>query len=267
MEYELYINVDGACIGSAGVIGIGGIIKSSKREILHMYCFSRCEATYNEAQYLAVIEALQYIINMRIDPKAILIQTNSHLLVTEAVFKNNILWDNLKNLIDRINELKERLNCIIDFLWIPEKNNFFAKALAYKAINMPIALIENNDILPWEEDLNYAVKEEDIISLPEINLQTKYQISYLNNSNDINATELISLMTNGIDKYSRAKTDDILKYVAIRFGNSTKEYLIKVLGDLNRTYSKNVLRWTARGLKPNIAFRKAAIELEIKENA
>lgn len=265
MEYDLIINVDGACFVDAGIIGIGGIVRNSKREILHMYSFSRYEATYNEAQYLAIIEGLQYIIKMRILTKAILIQTDSHLIITQNVCKNNTLSENIKDFIVKINEFKDSLNCIIDFLWIPEEDNFLAKAIAYKAANMPIALIEDNNILPWEEDLKHAIKQEELISLPEINLQTKLQIKCLNNSEVINSSELIALMTNGIDKYSRANPLDLLKYIEIRFGYSTRAYLIKVLEDVNSSYSKNVLRWVARGLNPNIAFRKAAIELEIKE--
>lgn len=265
MDYDLVVSIDGACSGCTGNLGMGGVIKKSQGEWLHAFNFAVETSSIEGAHYLAIIEALEYILKNNISVKSILIETDSHVIMTHAAFKASFVPDNLKELIEKVKELRDSLSCSLNFSWVAEEDNFAAKALAYKSANMPFAVVENNCIVPLEQEFQSAISQEQLTKLPEINAKTSEDITRLNGEKYVSPSELISLMTNGMDKYSRAKNNDLLKFIELRFGTETRDYVMRALGDLDSTYSKNALKWIARGLRPDLAFRKAAIEIEIKE--
>lgn len=266
-EQKIIIKVDGACSGNPGMIGIGGVVlEAASDKMLYIFSQSKGVATNNEAQYLAVIEGLQSALRLNIKPDFVELQTDSHLIINQLLGDCIIEDDSLISLRKNVYELVKSFDCLVEFCWIPQSSNTMAETLAYKGATMPLALVEQNEAVSWKEDLNYSARVEDISNLPEVNPQTMLQIDFLNKSNIIVPSKLISLMSFGIDKYSRAKFTDLLRFIELRFGHSAVEYFEKTLDELDNTYSKAALRWAARGLNPNLALRKAAIEMEIKEN-
>lgn len=268
MEQKLIVNISSACSGNPGIMGIGGIIsQESDNNIIHTFSSSKGIGTSNEAQYNAIIEALLWIGEANIKPCSILVKSDSHLLICQLLRGLNEIEESIAPLYQCVQALMNQLGCPVKFIWIPESKNLCASALALSSAEMPCAYIEGRSISHWENSENYIPNEEYLKFIPEVNSQTRNQINLLNSSRVINLSLLVSLLTYGIDKFSRAKTEDLLHFIEIRFGYDTINYLVKTLGDLNSYYSKNVLRWVARGLKPNLAFIKARIDTEIKEEA
>lgn len=266
MEQKFIVNISSACSGNPGLMGIGGIIaQESDNNIMHSFSIAKGMGTSNEAQYHAVIEALLWIREADINLYSILIKSDSHLIICQLLRGLNEIEVSFAPLYQRVQTLVNQLGCPVNFIWIPESKNLCASALALRVAEMPCALIDGRIINHWIDKENYLQDEEYLKFIPEVNPQTRNQINLLNSSRVINLSLLVSLLTYGIDKFSRAKTEDLLHFIDIRFGYTTSDYLLRTLGDLNSYYSKNVLRWVARGLKPNLAFIKARIDTEIKE--
>lgn len=266
MEEKLIVNISAACSGNPGVMGIGGIItKESDNNMIHTFSISKGMGSSNEAQYHAVIEALLWILEENIRHCSISVKSDSHLIICQILRGLNPDEEGFAELHRCVQALTNSLGCPVEFIWIPENKNFSASALALCAAEMPCALIDGPAINKWEDSSSYKPDEEYLKVIPEVNPLTKLQINLLNNTQVVNISCLVSLLTYGIDKFSRAKIEDLLRFIEIRFGYAASDYLVRTLGDLNSYYSKNVLRWVARGLKPTLAFIKARIDTEIKE--
>jgi ribonuclease HI len=266
LEQKLIITTSAACSGNPGIMGIGGIItQESDNNIIHTFSISKGMGTSNEAQYHVVIEALLYLMEAEITPCSILVKSDSHLIICQLLRGLKAEEESFMPLYQCVQVLENQLGCPVEYIWIPESKNLCASALALSAAEMPCALIEGTCINQWEDNENYIPDEEYLKFIPEVNAETGLQINILNSSNVINISCLVSLLTYGVDKFSRAKTKDLLHFIEIRFGYATSDYLVRTLRELNSYYSKIVLRWVARGLKPNLAFIKARLDTEIKE--
>lgn len=267
MGYDLIVNTDGVCCGNPGEMGIGGIITDTvSKKIIYTVCCSKGIGTNNESEMLAILDTLSAIENFKFVNKNILIQCNSHLVVEQLNNERCLNEDRLMQLRTKIVEYSKVLNCKFYFSWIPQERNKTAWALASRGAKMPIAYFQDGMMVEWNSSLVDYISREELEKLPMVNESTTLQIQHLNNLKKPCTSSIFSLMSFGIDKYSRAKTNELLDFIEIRFGYYTREYMIKTLEDLNCRYGKNVLRWVARGLKPNLAFIKAALEIEIKEN-
>jgi ribonuclease HI len=266
LEQKLIVNISAACSGNPGIMGIGGIItRESDNNKIHSFSISKGMGSSNKAQYHAVIDALLWIVEENINPCSITVKSDSHLIICQLLRGLNGDEKSFAELHQCVQALIDSLGCTVELIWVPENKNFCASALALCAAEMPCALIDGTGLNKWEDNEGFIPDEEYLKVIPEINSQTRLQINDLNSSQVVNISCLVSLLTYGIDKFSRAKTEDLLHFIEIRFGYAASDYLVRTLSDLNSYYSKNVLRWVARGLKPNLAFIKARIDTEIKE--
>lgn len=266
MGYELIINTDGVCCGNPGEMGIGGIIIDAElRKIIYTISRSKGIGTNNESEMLAIQDTLELLDNFDFNKANILIQCSSHLTVEQLANKSCINDDKIVKLRTNIIQYSELKNYKIKFSWISHEKNKMACALAAKGAKMPVAYFQDGIMVEWNSNLCNYISETDVEGLPDVNINTMQQIRKLNKSEKLSISNVFSLMSFGIDKYSRAKINELLNFIQIRFDDYTREYLIRTLEDLSCTYSKNVLRWVARGLNPNLAFIKATLEAEIKE--
>lgn len=266
MNQTLIIQVSGACTGSVGLMGVSGII-TEKENYRCLHTFDECKGTgtIHKAVYLALLKAVECLYELRLRPAKLLIQSDSHFLLCRINQKMQEADSEMQELRNKIWNLIDELHCEARFIWIPYEENKRAIALAQKCIGMPIALVNGYDVIEWQEN-NCTIDEEHMVyTLPEVNADTVFQIKELNKSDSICPTRIISLISNGMDKYSRAKAEDLLRFIEIRFGAYTRDYMIRTLSGCDINYCKGVLRWVARGLKPNIAFIKANLEIQIKD--
>lgn len=267
MGKNIAIDVHGACSGSPGVMGIGGVIsKLEDNEIIYSFSFSEAVGSDNKAKLLAAKKALEITRELGLDFEEILIRSHSHLMICQLSYGMALGEEEQIIIKEIINEIIVKFSCKIRFQWIPREKNCIAEILAAKGARMPSGLVQEGNVVTAIYMEEKEIDGENFKILPKVNEETMFQIRLLNCSNNIDFSKLFSLMSFGVDKYSRARKDDLLKYIEIRFGEETRNYLLQVLEDLNSYYSKLVLRWTARGLKPSLAFIKARMETEIREN-
>jgi ribonuclease HI len=268
VDYELIINTDGVCCGNPGEMGIGGVIIDAElSKIIYTMSRSKGIGTNNESEMLAIKDTLELLENFNFHKINILVQCSSHLAVEQLANESCFSDDKILQLRTNIIQYSKLKKYNIKFSWISHEKNKIACALAAKGAKMPVAYFQDGIMIEWNSNLCNCINEAEVEKvLPRVNINTMQQIQQLNKSERLCISNIFSLMSFGIDKYSRAKINELLNFIQIRFDDYTRDYLIRTLEELNCTYSKNVLRWVARGLNPNLAFIKATLEAEIKED-
>lgn len=261
---KLIAYTDGACVGNPGLMGIGGIIYRQNKKI-EMFSEPAGYGTNNEAEYLAVIRALELAIPYT--PGSILVCSDSQLVVYQIIGEYGINYPHLARLNGRVMFLVSIFPGKVAFQWVPRKRNSEADALASKAAGMPQAVIDGNEIVPWRVDEGYHPTEEELSVLPSLREECSVNLNGLLQLRD-NAKfkDFVKLKTGGIDNYSRASVDLLSKYVAARFGLGAVAWLEKVVGSFDTDYGKKALRWAARGLPPDMALKKVSVDMEIQAN-
>jgi ribonuclease HI len=87
--------------------------------------FEKKEITNNEAEYLAVIEALNFVE----EGSNVLIFSDSKLIVNQIKMEWHIKEERLKNLFKKIMEIIEKKKLKFKIEWIPRKENKAGKVL------------------------------------------------------------------------------------------------------------------------------------------
>ena len=126
---ELY--ADGASRSNPGPAGIGVAIYSEGNEI-HTISEYIGEATNNEAEYLAVIKGLEYILEKY--QLSVNCYLDSQLVVEQVKGNYRVSAKNLKPLNKQLLSLVKKFN-EISFYHIPREKNFRADELANKGID------------------------------------------------------------------------------------------------------------------------------------
>ena len=122
---------DGASQGNPGPSGAGVYIKSDGTK--HKYCFPLGELSNHEAEFHAVIKALNVCQNTF--PDDILSFRSDSQLVVEAINKNHTKNSQFLPLLQEINQLGKTFPYFF-IKWIPNKENKHADELAKKAIHL-----------------------------------------------------------------------------------------------------------------------------------
>ena len=102
-DYTFIVNTDGGFQKNKAAISY--VIRNNKDEVLIAYATPSDAETNNEAEYNAVIHALNYLINLTKVPKgvSVLIKTDSELVTKQFNGEYNVNADNLK---DKLSELQ-----------------------------------------------------------------------------------------------------------------------------------------------------------------
>lgn len=268
MVNEFLVYTDGACAGNPGQMGIGYVIYQNPGQKLVSTCsFSPGVGTNNRAEYLAVINALDYL--TAFEPQHILVMSDSQLVVYQLTGAYAVKSPEMAKLANRVFELVNRLGCPVEFRWIPRSENKFADALASKAAGMPAARVSNNytEIEEWMGDVYFTPNLRKIESLPPVNPSCAIEIDRLIHlGKKAKFKDYIRLKTDGTDEYSKADYEMLKKYITIRHGPKAVYWLIDVLVDASPSYAANALRWAARGLPPDMALKKASVDMEMAAN-
>ncbi len=249
-------------------MGIGYIIYQNPGRKLTATCLhSPGTGTNNQAEYLAVIAALDYL--TAFEPKSILVMSDSQLVVYQLNGAYAIKSPAIAELADRVFELIKQLGCQVDFKWIPREENKFADALASKAAGMPVARIINHytELDEWKPDLCFMPDERGLEKLPPLNPSCEQGIEkLLLLEGKAKFKDYAALRTDRPNEYSRANIETLKKYITIRHGPKAVLWMLDVLEDANPWYADSALRWAARGLPPDMALKKASVGMEIATN-
>ena len=131
---KFLINTDGGARGNPGPAGIGAIVKYEKKEEKILKYIG--EATNNQAEYRAVIEALKWVKeNAKENDLEIECLLDSELIVEQLNQRYKIKNEGLKPLFWEIRDLIMALGGKVSFKYIPREKNKEADKLVNEAID------------------------------------------------------------------------------------------------------------------------------------
>lgn len=263
--YQVVINTDGACAGNPGSMGIGGVIHQKYPEEKTLtFSEPAGRGSNNEAEYLAVIKALELAIPLQ--PESVLVRSDSQLVIYQIAGAYRINFPHLAKLYSKVQNLVRQFPGKVEFAWVPREQNKQADALASKAAGMPQAVIKEDKIITWQG--NYLPDKEKVEKLPPVNPDCQREINRLINLGErAKFQDFAKLKTGGLDGYSKASVGKLSEYAVARFGDESARWLKEATGNLEGEYGKSALRWVARGLPPDAALKKVSVDMEIRANA
>lgn len=133
---KLIINTDGASRGNPGPAAAGFIIKDEKGQKLDSGSCFLGPTTNNEAEYRAVILALEKLLKdhqVKL-PARILIKADSLLMVNQLSGRFKIKNSNIKLLIDEIKNLEKKIGDVV-YAYIPRAENKSADTLVNQTLD------------------------------------------------------------------------------------------------------------------------------------
>lgn len=126
---KLHVNCDGGSRGNPGPAGIGIVIRKDDDTILYEYREAIGEATNNEAEYHAVIKALQFATGY--DPDHVTVEMDSQLVVRQLNGQYDVNAENLQGLHAEVEDLIEGES--VAFSYVPRNTD--RQALADDLVN------------------------------------------------------------------------------------------------------------------------------------
>ncbi|MFC1920299.1 ribonuclease HI family protein [Chloroflexota bacterium] len=128
---KLLIFTDGGAEPNPGKAGIGVVIKSERGEVIASISQSIGHATNNQAEYSAIIAALEKAIQL--GAEQVSIRSDSELVVKQLNGRYRVKNIELKPLYLKVKQLQKKLKSF-DMVHIPREKNREADKLASKAI-------------------------------------------------------------------------------------------------------------------------------------
>jgi len=135
---KLIINTDGGSRGNPGPAGIGAVIRFEDFESEKLKEISKYigDATNNQAEYTAVLEALNYIVeNHKTDEPEMEFRLDSQLVVEQLKGNYKLKNEGLKPLFWQIRDLIMELGGKASFTHIPREENSQADKLVNEALD------------------------------------------------------------------------------------------------------------------------------------
>lgn len=136
MRYTIY--TDGGARGNPGPAGIGAVIYSQDGKVLKRIALYIGKTTNNQAEYKAVIAALEYMVKLsdgQIVNPSIQMYLDSKLIVEQMNGRFKIKNEGLKPLFWQIRDLIMKLGGAVTFSFVPREKNTEADTLVNEAID------------------------------------------------------------------------------------------------------------------------------------
>jgi ribonuclease HI len=247
---------DGACAGNPGPMGIGGVLLDG-RKCVERFSQNAGHGTNNEAEYLAVIRALE--IAAKHSAQAPVLHADSQLIVNQLNGNYAVRQASLQRLHRKAVDLARQFPGGVRFVWIPRKQNAEADALASQACGMPQAPITERGVKGWKDASSRAA------SVPE---DAHPGLKRFLSLSEPRFRDYAKLRVGGRDAVSQLKSDRLIDAIRDQHGPKAASWLEAALqGGIQDPFSKTALRWCARGLPPDKALKKAAVDKEMAEVA
>jgi ribonuclease HI len=125
------IHSDGAAKGNPGPAGAGWLIRDGQGQVLSRQCRYLGRGTNNEAEYQALIGALEEA--LALGGKAVTVHSDSELLVRQLNGQYRVRNPRLKDLFDRVQDLLRGFREYV-ILHVPREQNREADAMANEAV-------------------------------------------------------------------------------------------------------------------------------------
>ena len=138
---KIYINTDGGSRGNPGPAGIGVVFSNAGEEVFHSYKYYIGIGTNNEAEYQAIICALDILLRSKwfaennIAEKQVICRLDSQLVVEQINGNYKVKQEHLKKFIGEIREKISQMHLNISFVHIPREENKLADKLVNEALD------------------------------------------------------------------------------------------------------------------------------------
>ena len=127
---DMVIYCDGTIFPKDGTIGCGFIIDNScndglslKDERFQKGTYLGFKGTTNQAEYYGVIEALDYVRQLKTHPVKLTIYTDSNLLVRQVTNQWEVKNRKLRKLKNIIHSLMDEISSVISIEWVAREEN------------------------------------------------------------------------------------------------------------------------------------------------
>lgn len=265
MDYDFIAHTDGACAGNPGTMGIGvALYDGHTGQLIDQHSSDIGHGTNNKAEYAAVITALEMIC-VHQEAKTALIRSDSQLVINQITGACSVRNSDMLEMLGQVENVLRCLSCAVEFQWIPRSENPVADALASGAVGMPQAVVNDSGIVLWSDALMGEPNPIKLAGLPEVKCEA--EINKFNHAErEAKFSAFIGLKTNGIDSYGKRSRIYLLDAIETRFGEKACAWLNKALAGAHEEFALNAMRWAARGLRPDYALKKAAVDVEMAMN-
>jgi ribonuclease HI len=138
---QIFINTDGGSRGNPGQAAVGVVFFDESNKIMHSYKKCIGIATNNEAEYGAIIAALEILIKSKwfmennVASKKVICRLDSKLVVEQINGAWKIKEDRLKDFVARIKSMMDQIHLNITFVHIPREENKEADRLVNEALD------------------------------------------------------------------------------------------------------------------------------------
>lgn len=138
---KIFINTDGGSRGNPGPAAIGICFFDEQNKEIYHYKEYIGEGTNNEAEYNAIIRALeilqksQWFKENNNDGKEVICRLDSQLVVEQINGNYKIKQDHIKNFMVKIRLLVSKMHLKISFIHIPREENKVADKLVNEALD------------------------------------------------------------------------------------------------------------------------------------
>lgn len=137
---KIIIYTDGGSRGNPGPAAIGAVFCDTNKDILHNYKEYIGEATNNQAEYRAIIKALEILLRsnwhkQNSDQSQVICYLDSKLVVEQICGNYKVKNPDIVIYIERIAKLLKEINMSVDFIHIPREKNKQADKLVNQALD------------------------------------------------------------------------------------------------------------------------------------
>lgn len=138
---KVYINTDGGARGNPGPAAIGIVFYDENGKELHRYYRCIGKATNNEAEYQAIIKALEILLQSKwfsennIADKEVVCQLDSQLVVEQINGNYKIKQEHIKLLIAQLRQMISQMHLNISFVYVRREENKLADKLVNLALD------------------------------------------------------------------------------------------------------------------------------------
>lgn len=125
---------DGAAIPNPGKIGVGVVIKETgSSDSIKEISEPMGDGTNNEAEYKAIIRALEEVRNLKLEPEILTVMSDSDLAIKQINGEYRIKQLDLESLANEVRRLRGGFKRVY-FRWLPRERNKKADKLSLKAV-------------------------------------------------------------------------------------------------------------------------------------
>lgn len=254
--------VDGACAGNPGPMGIGGLVKNAEGLALAVFSIHAGSGTNNEAEYLAAIQCIE--LAAQLGAARLQLWSDSDLIVHQFSGHYEVTKPHLQRLCDRMHRAARSIPGGVAVQWVSRVHNAEADALASRAAGMPQAPLGGEQAIGWQACAGYLPEASALAALPA----GPPSVKALLRAGTPKFGDFIKLKTGGADGYSRMPLETCKAAIGLRHGPGAVAWLVEALGTQETgSFGKSAIKWCARGLPPDLALKKASVDVEMAANA